>query len=98
MRGIGDCGDQTDWDVDGTRFVRERERLESACAGIGVAAWPRLYRTKRESLTRRLFCVRAWRRCAGGERESGLRGRTDGRMPSALAGVMKLVNIADLNV
>jgi hypothetical protein len=48
VRGVGDCGDQTEWVFDGARFVKAGEQVEGVCVGVGVDAWPWLYRTRRE--------------------------------------------------
>ena len=42
-RGVGDCGDQSDWGWTGERFALLRYREFESCAGVLVETWPVLW-------------------------------------------------------
>lgn len=44
-RGVGDCGDQSDWGWTGERFALLRYREFEICAGVLVETWPVLWQT-----------------------------------------------------
>ena len=45
-RGLGDCGDETQWVWDGTAFRVSYALLMSECRGVSVDDWPQLFRAE----------------------------------------------------
>jgi invasion protein IalB len=47
-RGLGDCGDATEWAYDGQNFAALSYRAMNACRGVLQEDWPVLYRARTE--------------------------------------------------